>query len=170
MKPLTIFSFGYYGWGNSTPQLIQAVDAIEGSRGYQPPLFVEVRHHRSGRAPGFVGAAFEDLLGADRYRWKKSLGNKMVDTQTPSKIQIAEPKTVAELLDLALEAAKHKQRVIFFCGCQWPRVNEKVACHRTRVSTLVLAAARRRGVPTEIVEWPGGRPGRISLVGRTDQT
>jgi hypothetical protein len=28
-QPLTLFSFGYHGWGNSTPKLVQAVDAVE---------------------------------------------------------------------------------------------------------------------------------------------
>ena len=26
---ITIFTFGYYGWGNHTPQLVKSVDAVE---------------------------------------------------------------------------------------------------------------------------------------------
>jgi len=32
MKPITIFSWGYDGWGTSTKQLLEAVDAVEESR------------------------------------------------------------------------------------------------------------------------------------------
>jgi len=53
--------------------------------------------------------------------------------------------------------------VIFFCSCPWPRFEGMVACHRTPVATLVLAAARRRGVPVVIVEWPGGKPRHFSV-------
>src|SRR5262245_40791853 len=33
----TLFTWGYYGWGNATPQLMEAVDAVEESGGFQPP-------------------------------------------------------------------------------------------------------------------------------------
>jgi hypothetical protein len=39
MSKTTIFTFGYYGWGNATPQLVDAVDAVETSRGFEPPIF-----------------------------------------------------------------------------------------------------------------------------------
>jgi hypothetical protein len=42
MNTTTIFSWGYYGWGNATPQLIEAVDAVETSRGFEPPIFVDI--------------------------------------------------------------------------------------------------------------------------------
>jgi len=32
MKKTTTFTWGYYGWGNHTPPL---VEAVEGSRGFQ---------------------------------------------------------------------------------------------------------------------------------------
>ena len=35
-KPTTIFTWGYYGWGNATLSLIKAVDAVEASRGFEP--------------------------------------------------------------------------------------------------------------------------------------
>ncbi len=68
MKRLTAFSFGYWGWGNSTERLIQAVDAVERFRGFKPPIFVDTRINRSVRANCFNGNAFGDLLGPSRYR------------------------------------------------------------------------------------------------------
>jgi hypothetical protein len=159
----TLFTWGYYGWGNHTPQLVEAVDAVECNRGFKPPLFVDIRIRRTVRAKGFQGNAFEKLLGSSRHRWMKSLGNKFIQTRTGPHIQIADPSAANELLDLALEAAHHKQRLLFFCSCQWPRCDGEIACHRTTVADLVQKAARKRGVPVEIVEWPGGRPGFINL-------
>jgi hypothetical protein len=154
----TIFTFGYYGWGSCTPQLVEAVDAVEMSRGFEPPIFVDIRIRRNVRATGFVGNAFEKLLGPDRHRWMKSLGNRFIQTRTGPDIQIAEPSSADTLLDLALESAGHKQRFLFFCSCQWP-----IACHRCTVAELVLQAAKRRGESVEIVEWPGGKPKQIDL-------
>src|ERR1019366_213935 len=57
----------------------------------------------------------------------------------------------------------HKQRLLFFCSCQWPRCDGEIACHRTTVAELVLQAAQRRGEHIEIVEWPGGEPRQIDL-------
>ena len=156
-KP-TLFTWGYYGWGNHTPQLVEAVDAVETSRGFQPPLFVDIRIRRNVRAEGFVSSAFEKLLGPSRHRWMKSLGNKFIQSRSGPSIQIAEPAAADELLDLTLEAAGRKQRVLFFCSCQWPKCDGEIACHRTTVAGLVLNAAQKRGVPIEIVEWPGGTP------------
>ena len=53
MEPITIFSWGYWGWGNATTQMVEAVDAIERDHGFLPPLFVDVRIRRSVRAVGF---------------------------------------------------------------------------------------------------------------------
>jgi hypothetical protein len=163
MTKTTLFSFGYYGWGNHTPQLVEAVDAVERSRDFVPPLFVDIRIRRTVRAKGFQGNAFENLLGKDRHRWMKSLGNTFIVTRTGPNIQIVDPGAADELLDLAIEAAKRKQRLLFFCGCQWPRCGGEIHCHRATVAELVLAAAKKRAVPVEIVEWPGGEPRQIEL-------
>jgi len=37
MSSMPVFTFGYRGWGNHTPQLVEAVDAVETSRGFEPP-------------------------------------------------------------------------------------------------------------------------------------
>ena len=158
-----IFTFGYYGCGNATPQLVQAVDAVETSRGFEPPIFIDIRIRRNVRAKGFVGNAFEKLMGPSRHRWMKSLGNKFIQTRTGPFIQIAEPSAAGTLLDLALESAGHKQRLLFFCGCQWPMCDGEIACHRKTVAELVLQAAQKRGESVEIVEWPGGEPSQIDL-------
>ena len=163
MSAAIIFTWGYYGWGNATPQLVEAVDAVEASRGFDPPTFVDIRIRRTVRAKGFQGNAFEKLLGPTRHHWMKSLGNRFIQTRTGPNIQIADPSAAGELLDLALEAAGHKQRLLFFCSCQWPRCDGEIACHRTTVAGLVLAAAKKRAVPVEAVEWPGGEPRQIDL-------
>ena len=159
----TLFSFGYYGWGNHTPQFVEAVDAVETSRGFEPPIFVDIRIRRSVRAAGFTGPAFEKLVGASRHRWMKSLGNKFIETRTGPNIQISDPGAADELLELAVESARQKQRLLFFCSCQWPRCDGEIACYRTTVAGLVLKAARKRGVEIEIVEWPGGEATQIDL-------
>jgi hypothetical protein len=159
----TLFTWGYYGWGNHTPNLLEAVDAVESRRGFRPPFFVDIRIRRSVRAAGFTGSAFEKLVGQDRHRWMKSLGNKFIEIRTGPSIQIADPSAAEELLDLAVESARQKQRLIFFCSCQWARWDGEVACHRTTVASLVLNAAARRGIPVNVVEWPGGDPKRIEL-------
>src|SRR5271157_2891979 len=137
MASITLFTWGYYGWGNHTPQLIEAVDAVERSRGFEPPLFVDIRIRRTVRAKGFQGNAFEKLLGKERHRWLKSLGNKFIQTRTGPDIQIANADAANVLLDLATASAGHKQRVLFFCSCQWPKCDGELACHRTKVAELV---------------------------------
>src|SRR5271165_6909489 len=113
----TLFMWGYYGWGNHTPDLVEAVDAVETRRGFQPPIFVDIRIRRSVRAAGFTGPAFERQVGHERHRWMKSLGNKFIVTGTGPGIQIADPTAAYELLDLAIESARGKQRLLFFCSC-----------------------------------------------------
>jgi hypothetical protein len=160
---VTIFTWGYYGWGSHTPQLVEAVDAVETSRGFDPPLFVDIRIRRNVRAMGFQSNRFGELLGESRHRWMKSLGNKSIVTREGPSIQIADPAAANDLLDLAIDSARRNQRLLFFCGCQWPRFEGKIACHRTTVADLVLEAARNRGEQIEVVEWPGGEPKQIEL-------
>lgn len=156
----TIFSWGYFGWGNATEQLVRTVDAVEWDRGFGPPLFVDIRIRRSVRAAGFTGFAFEDLLGPKRHLWLKGLGNEAIITKGGG-IRISDPGKSTELLDLALEDAG--RRVIYFCSCQWPMQDGRVACHRRTVANPLLAAARRRREDIEVIEWPGGEPGEAAL-------
>jgi hypothetical protein len=160
---LTLFTWGYYGWGNATLQLVNVVDSVEAGRGFEPPLLVDFRIRRTVRAKGFQGNPFEKLLGTSRHRWMKSLGNKFIQTRTGPNIKIADPTAAGELLDLAMNAARQKQRLLYFCSCQWPRCDGEIAYHRTTVAGLMLEEAKRRGVSVEVVEWPGGKPRQIDL-------
>ena len=165
MKRFTIFSWGYYGWGNWTRQLIKAVDAVEETRGFRPPVFVDVRLRREVRAKGFSGAAFAKALREpDRYLWMNALGNEAIADHSLDHMKIADPKAASDLLKIANTAAKEKRRVIFFCSCRYPKHNrDDVTCHRTAVARLVLNAAQKLGTPVEICEWPGGEPQSIEI-------
>ena len=164
MEPeITAFSWGYHGWGNATARFLSAADAVEGSRGFEPPLFVDTRISRSVRARGFNGRAFEQLVGPARYRWMNRLGNLRIVGRSDEFIKIADPSAAADLLDLVLRAADERRRVLFFCSCPDPMRDGEIACHRTTVATLLLEEARRRVTPLVVVEWPGGRPERIDV-------
>jgi hypothetical protein len=165
VKPnhLVLFSWGYWGWGNATAELIRAVDAAEASRGFEPPIFVDIRIRRSVRAKGFTGGAFEKAVGLSRYRWIQDLGNESVLTGRRG-ICIRNPRAAAQLLDLALEAAQRHRHILFFCACEFP-----ISCHRDDVAKLVLAEARRRGIAFVVEEWPGGQPADILLTLDADE-
>ena len=155
--PLTIFMFGYDGWGNATQQLVKSVDAVERSRGFGGPLFVDTRIRRNVRAAGFIGDTFEKNFGRARYRWMPCLGNqRILDKKDGIKIKC--PAAAETLLDLALDAAQRKQRIIFFCSCELP-----CDCHRYKVAELLIKAAKRRRIDLEVVEWPGDVPKKLTL-------
>lgn len=148
--PITLFSFGYFGWGNAVDKLLAVTKAVEAKRGFKPPIFVDIRYRRAVRAEGFREYALARRLGHESYRWMKTLGNKAIATGKGG-IVIAAPDAAHQLLDLALDAHRQKRRVIFFCACEVP-----CECHRRRVAKLVLRVARQRGVMVNVAEWPGG--------------
>lgn len=154
---VTLFSWGYWGWGNATRQLVKAVDTAEKKRGFRPPIFVDIRLRRQGHAKGFVGNAFRDVIGASRYRWIGCLGNAHIAAGKKG-IKIKCPEAAAELLDRAIHAAKDRRRVIFYCACEFPWYKGKRRCHRDAVTELLLAEAEKRGRSISVVEWPGGQP------------
>lgn len=155
--PLTLFTWGYWGWGSATKQLVQGIDAVEKSRGYKPPLFIDIRLERSGRAVGFQGDAFRETVGDSRYKWLGGLGNLAIKEGGPMRIK--EPCEACTLLHHAEAAYNSGRRVIFFCDCKFPNNPEKNRkCHRCMVAGLVLKEARRRNFPMQIVEWPGDDP------------
>ena len=160
MARLQMFSWGFWGWGTATRKLVTAVDAAEKRHGFNPPIFVDIRVRRSGRAPGFRGDAFERVLGRERYRWMPSLGNANI-TMGKRGVKIACPMASDQLLDLALDNVQGGRRIIFFCACESPW---RTDCHRHTVSRLLRSSARRRRSLVEISEWPGGRPGRVEVV------
>jgi hypothetical protein len=135
--------------------LIEAVDAVEESRGYQPAMFVDIRLSRSVRAVGFNGAAFEKAVGTSRYRWMDDLGNLAIREGGPMRIK--NPRAAETLLDLAETCARSRRRVVFFCSCEFPGVGRE-GCHRVEVARLLLGAAENRGISVQVVEWPGGQP------------
>jgi hypothetical protein len=158
MKQLTIFSWGYWGWGSSAAQFVTAADAVEAARGLKPPVFVDIRIQRSVRAVNFSGDSFKKIVGEERYLWMPGLGNLAIRDRSLGRIAIKEPKEAETLLDLAIECQRGKRRVIFYCACEVPG-----ACHRYEVGNLLLKAARRRGIPVEVVEWPGGEPQEVRI-------
>ena len=138
-KPITAFSWGYWGWGTAVPQFLKAASLAEAEHGFRPPAFADVRVNRSVRAPGFRDGALEALVGAERYRWFKGLGNANIGTAS-NRIRIAAPADAQLLLDYVLEQAAANRRVLFFCSCDVVRMK----CHRFVVATLLLQAARAR--------------------------
>jgi len=157
MEALTLFTWGYWGWGSATGELVKATDAVEAARGYKPPMFVDIRLSRSVRAPGFRDRAFEELLGSDRYRWLNGLGNLAISEGGATRIK--DPAAAETLLELARACASEGRRIIFFCACEHPGTEENPnACHRVTVARLVLEAAARHNLAVVIVEWPGGEP------------
>lgn len=150
---VTVFAWGYEGWGNSTRELLQAVDAVERERGHEPPVFVDVRVRRQVRATGFQDDTFERRVGRARYRWLPGLGNAAVGTGE-GPMRLVAPGDAYELLGLALAQARQRRRVLFFCSCGSPFAAPH--CHRQLVRRELLSAARSLGVELQVQEWPGG--------------
>jgi hypothetical protein len=146
---ITLFSFGYWGTGGATVLQVEAIDAAERERGFEPPLWVDIRLQRSVRAAGFRDEAFARLLGP-RQVWLPDLGNLCIKEHRAG-IEIKNPAAASVLLDHAL--ARPTRRTIFFCACEHPE-----GCHRRVVSKLLLGAARARDVEATVVEWPGDEP------------
>jgi hypothetical protein len=83
----------------------------------------------------------------------RSLGNRAVGNKNTSRrILIGEPGAADELLGRALDAEDEGRRVIFFCACESRRAE---SCHRMTVAGLLHAAAARRRLRLETIEWPG---------------
>jgi hypothetical protein len=134
--------------------LVKAVDAAEALRGFEPPLWVDIRVSRSVRAAGFRDHAFEKLLGS-QYLWMPSLGNVAVQEHR-SGIEIKDPAAAEQLLEYAL--SRQSRRIIFFCACEIP-----AECHRHVVAKLVVKCAKACGVDATAIEWPGGEPSQIEI-------
>lgn len=159
----TLFSFGYWGWGTSTAQLVQEFDALELSRGFNPPILVDIRISRSVRAPGFNNRALEKLVGADRYVHMPELGNRAVIEDTGEAVTIANPDAADSLLDLAISAHSKSRRIVFFCACPYQMQDGKPFYHRYEVGSLLLKEARSRNQSIIVTEWPGTTPHVVTL-------
>ena len=160
---ITLFSFGYWGWGTSTAQLVQAFDALEHSRGFKPPLLVDIRISRSVRAPGFINRALEKLVGTDRYIHMPELGNRAVIENTGEQITIADPAAAGSLFDLAISANIRTRRIVFFCACPYQMQDGETYCHRYNVGSLLLKLSRNRYQRIVVTEWPGTEPQVLRL-------
>jgi hypothetical protein len=150
----TLFSFGYWGSGSATKNLVKAIDEAEALRGFEPPLWVDIRISRSVRAAGFRDNGFADLLKT-RYVWMPELGNKRVQDRRKG-IEIQNPAAAKDLLKLALD--NPERRLIFFCACEYPAF-----CHRKQVGKLVLKYAKTQKARIQVLEWPGGEPGTLTI-------
>lgn len=159
----TAFSFGYDGWGSSGRDLLDVTARVEASRGYGPPVFVDVRISRSVRAHDFREDAFRRLAGDDRYTWMRGLGNQSILEGDGSRVRIAEPEAVVGLLDRVLRLAADRRRLLFFCRCPFPWDCDRSGCHRHEVARLLREEARRRGTALATEEWPGGDPVEVTL-------
>jgi len=157
MKELTAFTWGYWGWGTHAKDFVYNIDIAERARGWRPPLFVDIRIRRTGRAPDFMQNAFEKIVGQGRYRWMPKLGNLRV-LQNKRGVEIADPDAAKDLLEHIRDANRQKRRVLFFCACETPGTAHSPTCHRVTVAGYVLKEARRRGVRLTIAEWPGKEP------------
>ena len=154
IRKLTIFMFGYDGWGNSTELLHKATAAVERQRGYRRPYWVDTRFSPYTLAAGFYGRTFASVVGDDHYCSMPELGNANVGSNpTSDRIRIETPQAAERLLDLALQCWRRRQRVIYFCQCPEPR-----HCHRRKIAILLIRAAKKRRVALQVVEWPGGEP------------
>jgi len=162
MKRITVFTWGYWGWGTHAADFVRNVDAVEKAHGWKPPLFVDIRIRRTVRAPDFQQSAFERLVGQRRYRWMKTLGNRSIITKK-RRMEIADSKAANDLLEHVLQAHGQKRRVLFFCSCEYPGTVHSPKCHRTAVAGLLLNAAHRKGVQLTVAEWPGGEPRTTEL-------
>lgn len=165
-EPLTAFTWGYWGWGTAVPQFLGMAAAAEAARGFEPPVFADVRLRRSVRAPGFDGRAFENAVGPDRYRWFSGLGNTRIATGEPG-VEIAKPEDAELLLDFIMAQAAVNRRVLFFCACP---VVQNAPCHRHTVAQRLLLAAAARSVALTVIEWPGGDPDTRELTLRASRT
>ncbi len=163
-ESVALFTWGYWGWGTATSQFVAAACAVEESRGFEPPMFVDIRIRRSVRAPGFNGPAFERTVGPALHRWMPSLGNLAV-LEGSEGIRIKNPRAAEELLDLALECRLQRRRILFFCSCEYPGHEDLNGCHRTAVARLLLEEAQRRNIRLHVQEWPGGEPSHDLRIG-----
>lgn len=156
--PIQVFSWGYHGWGHCAHKFVEAAVEAEALRGYGPPIFVDVRMLRSGRATDFVGNHFKHI-SEERgcgYHWMEGLGNKAVADRKRGELTINRPETIQELLDLIIQKRANKRRVIFFCACEHPRIGGDYACHRTLVAEMLVQKAREQNIRLISQEWPGG--------------
>jgi hypothetical protein len=167
VRKLKAFTWGYWGWASESRHFVRAADWMEKKRGFLPPVFVDLKIARGGRAANFKGDSFADIVGSRRYVWMPELGNKRIKTKTGKRMQIAEPAVAGKLLDLILKSSKKRRRVVMFCACPQPMHMGRPACHRAVVADLLLKEAIKRRLTLQLSEWPGEEP--VSLIVSADE-
>lgn len=175
---MTIYSFGYEGWGPHVPRLLDTLRQVSRSRGRGEPLLVDTRIRREVRAPGFTPAGIREWATHRNYRWLQGLGNVYMGGQhgphtveRPGwrNIAILDGREIATLAELAGRAERAGRDVIFFCHCPLPRHNCQADgsgcfdCHRSAIGELLAEELARRKLALTIQEWPGGRPEEIAI-------
>lgn len=153
MKALTVFTWGYWGWGSLGREFMKRARRLERARGHRSPLFVDIRYSREVHARDFSGHAFEKICGASGYIWMPELGNENIATGKPG-LKLCDPGAAKDLFDIIVRAHKSGRRVIVFCACEY----SPKGCHRFAVAKLLKKEARKRGLKLSTVEWPGGTP------------
>jgi hypothetical protein len=170
---LKAFTWGYWGWGSESEHFVHAVDSLEKKRGFLPPVFVDLRVARNGKAVNFKGKAFESIVGSRRYVWMPKLGNKRIVSKKGKRIQIVDPNAAEDLLDLLIEKAKARRHVVMFCACEESILDwgdGMPNCHRVEVASLLLKAAKKRGLMLQMSEWPGESPVSLRVKANDSQT
>jgi hypothetical protein len=145
---------------------------MEKKRGFLPPVFVDIRMARKGRAANFKDEEFKSIVGGRRYMWMKALGNKRIVSNKGKRIQIANPAVASDLLDRIIVLHKERRRVIMFCACEEPLLkcdDGLPNCHRVEVARLLLISARKRGLSIELSEWPREAPVSVRVKANDSQ-
>lgn len=175
---MTIYSFGYEGWGPHVPRLLEVFRQVSQARGRGEPLLVDTRVRREVRAPGFTPAGIKEWATPENYRWLQGLGNVYMGGQhgphtleRPGwrNIAILDGREIATLADLAERAERAGRDLIFFCHCPLPRHNCQADgsgcfdCHRSAIGELLAEELARRELAFSIQEWPDGRPEEVQI-------
>ena len=153
---ITLFSWGYWGWGNATEQLVEAVDwpkSDENSVRQSSSIFV---CFAKGEPKGSSAMHSATSVGASRYRWMPDLGNLAVGKSATHEDKAS--RSCRRPAGTGNQAAKDRRRVIFYCACRFPRVNGKTRCHRDTVIDLAPGGREKAARSISVVEWPGGEP------------
>src|SRR3989304_1782493 len=136
---ITVFTFGYWGWGNATDKLVELVDAVEKERGFNPPVFVDARISRKVRAKGFIENTFSDFVGNERYKWVDGLGNAAL--KEGGETRLKDPAKILELLRIIEEKANNNRRVMVYCACEYPKLSGEDYCHRVLIAKTLIEEA-----------------------------
>ena len=101
MERLTAFSWGYWGWGTHTPELIRTVDSDRAQSRQAAPDLCGYPILPSRKGWDFLRQCFRERDGLDRYWWIKGLGNRSIETHR-LRLEIAHPDFEFETLRVSI--------------------------------------------------------------------